>query len=161
MSASVKVGSAWKNIVGISVKVGGAWKGVVAAYTKVSGVWKQVYSTLQAYLADWVVNGDTGRPYFQMRADGYAYYSENGGSSYTQAFQWKTGSGAAGDYTVEATLGGGDPINGSYGFLTLDTTLTWNVVGPSPKAGDILLSIVETANHANVLAGPKTVYFTW
>lgn len=44
MASSLKVGSAWKQITGLSTKVGGNWKTVSAAYTKVGGVWKQWYA---------------------------------------------------------------------------------------------------------------------
>ena len=44
MASSIKVGSAWKQITGLSTKVGGSWKTVSAAYTKVGGVWKQWYA---------------------------------------------------------------------------------------------------------------------
>lgn len=44
MSSSLKIGSSWKQITGVSTKVLGDWKQVTAAYTKVAGVWKQWYA---------------------------------------------------------------------------------------------------------------------
>ena len=44
MTGHVKVGGAWKDLVGASVKVGGVWKEVTNGFTKIGGVWKEWYS---------------------------------------------------------------------------------------------------------------------
>ena len=163
MSASVKVGSAWKSLVGVSVKVGGVWKTVTAAYTKVGGVWKQVYSTLTAHLQDSSTYATVSPVIYQFRADGYAYYTTNGGSSYTQDFLWKTGAGAASVYSLYAPSAEvvGSVPSGTYDtYLTLDTTRSWQLTASAGqlRSGSLNVYIVESANHANQLAGPGNVY---
>lgn len=44
----VKVGGAWKSLVGAQVKVGGAWKTITTIESKVAGVWKTVLEAVAA-----------------------------------------------------------------------------------------------------------------
>jgi hypothetical protein len=45
MTASVKVGAAWKDVPAVSVNVGGTWKSVVGAWVNVADLWFPFFTT--------------------------------------------------------------------------------------------------------------------
>jgi len=163
MSASVHVGGSWKNVAGINVYVGGAWKTVTNGWVYVGGAWKKFFPSFAATLSNLtitrtVTGGGAANATITVDADGYVYATTAGGG-FTQRFQWLTGGGVAGDYSVGYTtlVSGTTPSSGAAlnVFSALSSSRSWanNQAGggSASKTSVLTMQIRETVS-GNVLA---------
>lgn len=116
---------------------------------------------LSAYLEIISVFSTTSPAYIQFRADGYAYKSENGGSSWTQLFKWKSGAGAAGDYSlICSSVEDPAKIVGTFdSYQTLDATRAYSisVAAGNMKSGNMTVEIVKTSDHTSLASSSASM----